>query len=111
MALPHAQPGEVISLHDPSPSGTGTRTLFRTPAAEGLRLVLPRGKTIAAHKAPGELIVQCLSGRVRFTALGRPIDLEAGQMFYLSSAEPHAVEALDDCVLLVTILFPASPAK
>lgn len=107
MAIPHAQPGQVIPLADGDSfaSGmTGTRTLIKTPRMEVIRLVLPRGKTIPRHQAPGEIIVQGLTGRVRFTTMGTTIDVESGQLFYLSAAEPHEVTALEDCSFLLTIL-------
>jgi len=111
MAIPHAQPGEVIHVRGNSaPESAGTRTLFKTSQVEAIRLVLPQGKSIAEHKAAGEIIVQCLHGRVVFQTLGRSIELEEGQMFYLPAAEPHTVHAPVDCSFLLTIVFPGSKA-
>lgn len=106
MAIAHAQPGEVISLTgDSSATGmSGTRTLIKTPRMEVIRLVLPQGKTIPQHQAPGEIIVQGLTGRVRFTTMGTSIEVKNGQFFYLSAAEPHEVTAIEDCSFLLTIL-------
>lgn len=106
MAISHAQPGEVISLTGDSsvPGMTGTKALIKTPRMEVIRLVLPRGKTIPRHQAPGEIIVQGLTGRVRFTTMKTTIEVENGQLFYLSAAEPHEVTALEDCSFLLTIL-------
>jgi quercetin dioxygenase-like cupin family protein len=106
MGLPHAQAGQVISIaaDESDAESAGTRTLFKTAGAEVIRLVLPQGKTIAEHRAPGEIIVQGLTGRVRFEALGRTIDVENGQLFYLPAGEPHAVTAVEDSSFLLTIL-------
>ncbi len=106
MAISHAQPGEVISLTGDSsaPGMTGTKALIKTPRMEVIRLVLPRGKTIPRHQAPGEIIVQGLAGRVRFTTMKTTIEVENGQLFYLSAAEPHEVTAVEDCSFLLTIL-------
>jgi len=106
MAILHAQPGQVISLDlDEAGSETvGTRTLFKTPHVEVIRLVLPQGKTIPQHQAPGEIVVQGLTGRVQFKAMDKTIEVGPGQMFYLSAAEPHAVTAVEDCSFLLTIL-------
>jgi quercetin dioxygenase-like cupin family protein len=107
MAISHARPGEVIPLVDGDPfaSGvSGTRTLLKTSCMEVIRLVLPRGKTISRHQAPGEILVQGLTGRVRFTTMGTTIEIESGQLFYLSAAEPHEIMALEDCSFLLTIL-------
>jgi len=106
MAIHHANSAEVINIQ---PLGsklgsTKTYTLFKTDAMEVIRLVLPAGKQIAEHKAPGEITVQCLEGCVKFTVDGRSQELTAGDMLYLEAAKPHAVEAVKDSSVLVTIL-------
>lgn len=106
MAIPHASPGE---LFDVGPLGSAladakTRTLLKTDDMEVLRLVLPAGKTIAEHKVPGEITVQCLEGRVQFTAMGKTVELTTGKMLYLTVAQTHALHALEDSSLLVFIL-------
>jgi quercetin dioxygenase-like cupin family protein len=110
MALTHANPGDLIHLgpldSTSPPTAGGTRALFKTSRVEVIRLELPQGKTIKEHRAPGELIVQCLQGRVTFTTMNREITIEPGQLFYLSESEPHAVHAHDDSRLLLTVLSP-----
>ncbi|GAA4452814.1 cupin domain-containing protein [Novipirellula rosea] len=106
MAIQHAKPGEVF---DVGPLGdaianTKTSTLLKTEAFEVLRLNLPAGKVIAEHKARGEISVQCIEGRVIFTAMDNANELTAGKMLFLSAAEPHAVQALEDSSLLVTLI-------
>jgi quercetin dioxygenase-like cupin family protein len=73
---------------------------------ELIRLILPAGKAIPTHKAPGEITVQCLEGHVVFTATGKTQHLSAGELLYLSAEQPHAVEAIEDSSLLVTMLLP-----
>jgi quercetin dioxygenase-like cupin family protein len=106
MAIPHAKSGEMMDVR---PLGTAlanarTTTLVKTKDLEIIRLVIPRGKVIPAHQAPGEITVQCLEGRVAFTAGGTTQKLEAGQLLFLASQEPHALEALENASVLVTIL-------
>ncbi|MEX1027616.1 MAG: cupin domain-containing protein [Candidatus Paceibacterota bacterium] len=110
MAINHANSAEVIHLQ---PLGskigsTKTYTLFKTDVMEAIRLVLPAGKQIAEHKAPGEITVYCLEGRVKFTSEGKTNELVAGDLLYLSAADPHAVEAMKDSSVLVTILLGSS---
>lgn len=106
MAISHASAGEVI---DVQPLGskipdTKTRTLLKTDDLEVLRLVLPAGKQIAEHKARGEITVHCLEGQVKFTIGGQVRDLRAGTMLFLHAGEPHAVEAVENSSILVTLL-------
>jgi quercetin dioxygenase-like cupin family protein len=80
-------------------SGSKAVTLAKTADLELIPLVLPAGKKIRSRKAPGEITVQRLKGRVAFTVQGQnPI------LLYLSAAEPHAVKAIEAYSLLVTIL-------
>lgn len=107
MAIPHAQPGEIIPLVlGTSLTGSKTTTLVKTASLELIRLVLPAGKAIPSHTAPGEITVQCLEGRIAFTAAGRTQELGAGQLLYLAAGEPHAVQGIEDSSVLVTILLP-----
>ncbi|MCR9210885.1 MAG: cupin domain-containing protein [bacterium] len=106
MAIKHAEPGEVV---DVSPLGDGlegakTHTLAQTDYAEIIRLVLPAGKDIATHSAPGQIIVQCIEGRVEFTAMGTGHVLEPAQLLFLPPSEPHSVKALESSSVLLTIL-------
>jgi len=106
MAIPHAQPGEIVDLRPmgPAVATTKTTTLVKTSTLELIRLVLPAGKDIAEHKVAGEITVQCLEGEVEFTGAGKTQTLKAGQLVYLGGNEPHAVRAVTDASVLVTIL-------
>lgn len=106
MAIPHAASGELI---DVQPLGTDLRqtnssTLIRADHLEVFRLVLAAGKVVPDHKASGAITIQCLEGAVELEAHGRTQILREGSMVYLSDAEPHAIKALEDSSLLVTML-------
>lgn len=103
MAIPHAAPGEIVQIRD-SDRNKQSETLVRTHHLEVFRYVLASGKTIAEHAAAGLMIIQCIEGRIEFTALGRTQVLSAGCMLYLDDGEPHALKALENSSLLVTLL-------
>ena len=106
MAITHANPGDVIDvrpLGDSLPTAK-TTALVKSNKLEIVRLVMTAGKEIAEHKAPGEITVHCLEGRIAFTALGKTQELTAGQLLYLNAGEPHAVRCLENASFLLTIL-------
>jgi quercetin dioxygenase-like cupin family protein len=108
MAIPHAKPGDIVDVR---PMGSAlvsaaTKTLIRAEHLEVIRLVVPAGKEIEEHKAKGEIIVQCLEGRVAFTAFGKTQSLAAGTLLYLPTGEPHSVKGIESASLLLTILLP-----
>lgn len=106
MAISHAKPGEIVDVR---PLGsrlpdTKTSTLLKTQNVEVVRLVMPAGKEISEHKAPGEIIVQCLEGKIAFTAMGKTDELDAGELLCLAAEEPHSVKCIEDAAFLLTIL-------
>jgi quercetin dioxygenase-like cupin family protein len=105
MSILHAKPNEIISL--PLGNGLGnskTTPLVKTEDLELIRLVLPAGKEIPMHQTQGKIIVQCLEGRITFTAESKTQVLSPGQLLYLVGGEPHALKAVEDSSVLVTIL-------
>ncbi|MFG0332089.1 MAG: cupin domain-containing protein [Maioricimonas sp. JB049] len=105
MATRHAEPNEVINVRPlgAALSDSRTQTLINTSGLEVIRLVLSAGKEIATHKARGAITVQCLEGRVSFSASGTAHILEAGQLLYLEADAPHSVRAIQAASLLLTI--------
>jgi quercetin dioxygenase-like cupin family protein len=88
--------------NEPWTEGRRLDSLVKTPRFEVKRLLLARGHEVGTHQAPGEITVQCVAGRVAFTAGGTTHDLEAGKMIYLQAREPHSLVGVEDSVVLVT---------
>lgn len=106
MSISHAASGELIDLsplHEHARDTVST-TLVRDDHIEVFRLVLPAGKFLQKHKASGSITIQCLEGAVELDAHGRTQTLSPGTLVYLDDAQPHAVRALEDASLLITML-------
>lgn len=107
MAISHLASGEVISLlgeQQPSQEQPDSETLVRDDHFQVFRYVLPAGKLTPMHEAAGILTIQCLSGEVELEAHQRRQHLRSGDFVYLADAEPHAVKALTDAVLLLSLV-------
>ena len=106
MAIPHAASNQVVSVEPLGTELVTTKTwsVIKTERMQVIRLVVPAGKDIPAHAAPGEITVQCIEGRVAFTASGKTQELGPGQLVYLTAKETHALRGIEDASLLVTIL-------
>ncbi len=106
MATEHAKPGELIDVRPlgAALANSKTHTLFKTKSLEVVRMVMPAGKEISQHTAPGDITVQCLEGRIAFTANDKTQQLGAGQMLYLNAEVPHSVQCMEDASFLLTIL-------
>lgn len=107
MSIPPAKSPEVIQLMLGSElCRSRSTTLLKTSGLELIRLALPADEETRRHKPSGEITVQCLEGRIAFTANEKTQELSAGQLLHLSAGEPHAIRAIDDSSVLLTILLP-----
>lgn len=109
MALHHCQSGEVAHLGMIDDPATATAALARTAAFEAIHLVVRAGQSIAPHRVAGSMTLYCIAGHVRLDS-GVPVDLRAGDWLFLEPGTPHAVEAIADAALLLTILFDEGDA-
>jgi quercetin dioxygenase-like cupin family protein len=89
------QPGSIVSkvVHRDDELNV---TVFGFDAGEGL----------TEHQASRVAVVQVLSGRLRFTVDGEDLDLGPGQWLHMSPGTPHALEAIEPTVMLLTLLRP-----
>lgn len=106
MALSHAASGTVIDIRPLAEKCTtfSAIALVKTPQLEVIRMTMPRGKAMPEHKVPGDITVQCIEGSIGFSAHGKTQTLHAGDLIFLAGGEPHALQALEDASVLVTIL-------
>ena len=112
MAISHAEPGDVIDVRPLGPALATARShaLFKSSDLELMRLVLRPGEGMPPHSVAGEITLQCIEGRVAFTGASGPRELAAGQLIHLSGDDVHALRALVDSSLLLTIVLKAPPS-
>lgn len=131
MALEHAHPGQAVSVkpYGAALASATTQALFKSTQLEVVRIVLRKGQHMPSHKVPGEITIQCIEGMVDIQSViasasdqfsschggcnaviwPRPAPetitrLQAGELLYLPGDVPHALTALEDCSVLVTIV-------
>lgn len=106
MSLPHAKSGDVVSLR---PLGaelaqTLSHAIVKGKQLELIRTVLHAGKSVHEHKIDGEIVIQCIEGRIGINAHGRRIVLTPGELVYLEGGVLHAMDAeVDSSALLVLV--------
>ena len=107
MAIQHAISGQPVSVLPcvNMPGDRQTVAIFKTGELEVIRLVLPKGKSMPAHKVAGDITVQCLAGSIAFDSDGTSQTLAAGEMLYLSGGVVHSLTGIEDaCALLHIVL-------
>ncbi|MGX5357093.1 cupin [Kocuria sp. KH4] len=80
--------------------GRSSERLLHQKVLRQTLVALKEGTVLAEHNAPYAGSLQILHGRIRVRS-GEDLVLEAGQLHVLP-VERHAVEALEDAVLLLT---------
>lgn len=106
MSLPHASSGDVVDVRplDERLKGAMSTAVLRTDRLEVMRIVLHAGKSMPEHQVPGELTIQCIEGVVDLHAHGKVTSMQMDELVYLGPAVPHALVAVEDASLLVTVL-------
>lgn len=80
-----------------------TMPLFRTERMRVMLIALRAGAALSSHRADGPITVQVLEGRITFSAESQVVTLTEGQVLSLQAGLPHAVEAQEEAVFLLTV--------
>ena len=105
MALPHVASGQIARLEPLGERLTEavSTALFKAAQLEVVRLVLPSGQGMREHRVQGEITLQCLEGALDLTVHGNTRRMRPGDLMYVAAGEPHALHAVQDCSVLLTI--------
>jgi quercetin dioxygenase-like cupin family protein len=105
MAQPHLQSGDVMALRPLGDAIAGARTtaLLKAAQLEVMRVVLLAGRGLPEHAVPGECTLLGIEGTAELRLRDRRLLLRAGDFIHLAANEPHAVHAVEDTSLLLTI--------
>ncbi len=106
MALPHAQPLDVIAI---APLGAALRgavstSLLKTERLQLLHLVLPLHSDQPEHHVDQECSIHCIEGDVEVQMPGGTRRLGPGQLVVLPAQQRHALSARADSAVLVRLL-------
>ena len=106
MALPHAQPLDVIRVQ---PLGAAlidafSTSLLKTERLQLLHLVLPARHNVPEHHVEHECTLHCLEGAVDVMLPGGSRRLGPGDLVVLPARQPYAMQARVDSAVLMTLL-------
>jgi quercetin dioxygenase-like cupin family protein len=106
MALPHAQPLDVINV---SPlgeeiEGQVSTSLIKTGRLQLLHLILAAHQEQPLRHVADECTIHCLEGDVEVVMPGGVRRLRAGNLVVLPAQQKHSLRARSTCAVLVTLL-------
>lgn len=106
MATPFASTAHAIDVlpFGARLAGAKTCALFKSEDMEVIRVVLRASQSLPPHKVPGSVSLHCLEGQLEVMLGGSFQALQAGQLMHLPANTPHAVRAIEDTSVLVTIV-------
>lgn len=87
----------------PMKNGHVAKTVVHSRDVRIVLMVLARGATVPRHHAKGSLVIQAVDGRVIVSLLESAFDLGPGQMLAIEPEIEHAVVAIEDSALMLTI--------
>jgi quercetin dioxygenase-like cupin family protein len=88
-------------------TGRNSRTIAKYSNFRIVLAALKQGAALEEHQAKGCISIQVLKGRIRVHISEEVIDISKEKLLALDNAVPHAVEALEDSVFLITMSFSA----
>ena len=112
MALPHAQPLDIINI---SPLGPALKdavstSLLKTDRIQLLHLVLPARRDIPQHHVDDECTLHCLEGDVDLHLPSGGRRLGPGQLVVLPAGQPYSLSSRVDSAVLMTLLLHSGDA-
>ena len=90
-----------------APNGIVSRTLMKTATARVVLFGFAEGQELSEHTSTQEALIQILSGECEFSLAGKPHLLKAGDLLYIPPNLPHALKAIQQFSMLLTLFKPA----
>ncbi len=88
--------------------GTLSRTLYQDDDLRLVGFAFAAGQELSTHSSALSVAVQVVSGRLHLTLGEEEAELVAGGWVHMPPNLPHAVEALEPTVMLLTMVKPHS---
>jgi len=102
--LDAATAADLTRLIDIQEGGIVSRTLAKRSGGTVTLFGFDAGQSLSEHSAPFDAFVHVLVGRLRLRIGGREVDASAGHMVLMPAQVPHALEALDPTVMVLTMI-------
>jgi quercetin dioxygenase-like cupin family protein len=85
-------------------SATTSRSLVDNDQVRVVAFTFDTGEQLTEHTAALPVVVQVVTGTVRFEVAGEAHHLAAGDCVYLAAREPHSLEALEPSRLALVMV-------
>jgi len=83
--------------------GILSKTITEKPSGEVDIFMLPKGEKISSHTSSRDAAVQIIRGEARWQLGEEWQQVKPGDWFFMEAGLPHAIDATDDLVFLLTL--------
>jgi len=104
--MPHRAIADVLGAVTIQEGAVVSKVIHRDEELDVTMFGFDAGEGLTEHTASRPAIVQVLSGRMRFTADGEEFDAGPGFWLHMTAGTPHAIVAVEPCLMLLTLLRP-----
>jgi quercetin dioxygenase-like cupin family protein len=101
---------DMTSLVKIQDEATVSRTIMQHTGGNVVLFSFDEGQQLSEHTAAMPVFVQTVSGHLKVTASGRTVDLLPGGLVYFPTRLPHAVEAVEPSIMMLTMITSARAA-
>ncbi len=102
--LEPAQAIPIVDLAEVAEAATLSRVLVRSAGGSVTLFAFARGQELSEHTAPFEALVHVLEGQLELLIGGKSVHASPGNIVLMPADIPHALRALDDTKMLLTML-------
>ena len=99
-----AQVAELASLAQYQADSIVSRTLINKPSGTVTLFAFAQGQSLSEHTAPFDALVQILDGRAEIRIAQETFQVEQGQAIILPANKPHALNAVEQFKMLLTMI-------
>jgi quercetin dioxygenase-like cupin family protein len=97
--------GAVVTIQE---GAVVSKVIHRDEELDVSVFAFDAGEGLTEHRAARPAIVQVLSGRMRVTVDGEELDAGPGFWLHMDTGTPHALVAVEPCLMLLTLVRSAS---
>lgn len=100
-------PGDAFAateLVEVAPAAIVSRVVMKTAGGSVTLFAFAAGQELSEHTAPFDALVHVVAGQLELVVGGKPISAGAGDLVLMPARVPHAVRAVEDSTMMLTML-------
>lgn len=102
--IPFSTPIDIVDFVEYEQGSVVSKTLSSKPHINITLFAFDENEEISAHTSPGDAMVQILDGQALITIDQKEINASKGQVVVMPANVPHAVKALTQFKMLLTVV-------